>query len=76
MHLVRLRPDARDRVSALRPERVERLEAVWAAATAHAAARQITSYGVIVLRGLEGGWLVAAVEGSAEGDFTLGRCTS
>lgn len=76
VHLVRLLPDARGRVSALRPLRVERLEEVWAAATEHASSRQLPSYGVIVLRSLDGGWLVAAVGESVEGGFTRGRCAS
>jgi len=76
VHLVRLLPDARARVEALEAVRVERLEDVWAAATTHAASRQISSYGVIVLRASDGGWLVAAVSGSPEAAFTRARCTS
>lgn len=76
LHLVRLRPGARARVDALRPRRVERLEEVWAAATEHAASRQLAAYGVIVLGGLDGSWLVAAVDDSPEARFTRARCTS
>jgi CDP-diacylglycerol pyrophosphatase len=74
LHLVRLLPDARPRVDALRPITVERLEEVWPAATEHASSRQLTSYGVILIRGLGGDWLVAAVGGSPEGSFTRSRC--
>jgi CDP-diacylglycerol pyrophosphatase len=74
LHLVRLLPGARARVSALQPIRVERLEDVWAAAAEHAAPRGLTAYGVIVLLGSEGGWLVAADANSPEGSFTLARC--
>ena len=74
VHLVRLLPGARARVSALRPIRVERLEDVWAAAAEHASSRGLTSYGVIVLRVSAGGWVVAADGGSPEGSFTLARC--
>jgi CDP-diacylglycerol pyrophosphatase len=76
VHLVRPLPGARGRVSALGPIRVERLEEVWAAAAEHAASRQMPSYGVIVLPAAEGGWLVAAVDGSPETSFTRSRCTS
>jgi CDP-diacylglycerol pyrophosphatase len=76
LHLVRLLPTARPRVDALRPIRVERLEESWAAAREHASTRQLASYGVIVIRGLDGGWLVAAVGDSPEGSFTRARCTS
>jgi CDP-diacylglycerol pyrophosphatase len=74
LHLVRLRPGARTRVDALRPIRVERLEDVWAGAAEHASARGLPSYGVIVLLGSDGGWLVAADGASPEGSFTLARC--
>ncbi len=67
-------PDARPRVDALRPIKVERLEEVWPAATEHASSRRLESYGVILIRGLDGGWLVAAVGGSPEGSFTRSRC--
>jgi CDP-diacylglycerol pyrophosphatase len=76
LHLVRLLPGARAQVDALRPIRVERLEDVWPAAAEHAASRQLASYGVILIRGLDGGWLVAAVGGSPEGSFTRSRCVS
>lgn len=74
LHLVRLLPGARARVSALQPIRVERLEDVWAAAAEHAAPRGLTAYGVLVLLGSEGGWLVVADGNSPEGSFTLARC--
>jgi CDP-diacylglycerol pyrophosphatase len=74
VHLVRLLPDARHRVNALRPTRVERLEDVWAAATGDAASRRLTSYGVIVVRGSEGGWMVAASDAFLEVSFTRARC--
>jgi len=76
LHLVRLLPGARSEVDVLHPIQVERLEDVWPAATEHAASRQLTSYGVILIRGLEGGWLVAAVARSPEGSFTRSRCVS
>lgn len=76
LHLVRLLPDARERVNALRPIQVVRLEDVWAAATEHASTRALTSYGVIVARGSEGGWVVAASGDSPEASFTRARCTS
>jgi CDP-diacylglycerol pyrophosphatase len=76
LHLVRLLPGARSEVDALGPIQVERLEDVWPAATEHAAARQLASYGVILIRGLDGGWLVAAVARSPEGSFTRSRCVS
>jgi hypothetical protein len=76
VHLVRLLPGARGRVDALQPVRVERLEEVWPAATEHAASRQIPSYGVIVVRGSDGGWLVGAVSDSPEASFTRARCLS
>jgi CDP-diacylglycerol pyrophosphatase len=74
LHLVRLLPGARARVSAMQPIRVERLEEVWAAAAEHASSRRLDSYGVIVLRGSEGSWVVAAVGDSPEANFALARC--
>jgi CDP-diacylglycerol pyrophosphatase len=74
LHLVRLLPGARARIGALRPILVERLEDTWSAATEHAASRGLTSYGVIVLLGSDGGWVVATDDGSPEGSFTLARC--
>jgi len=76
LHLVRLLPGARSEVDALGPIQVERLEDVWSAATEHAASRQLASYGVILIRGLNGGWLVAAIARSPEGSFTRSRCVS
>ena len=76
LHLVRLLPGARAQISTLEPVRVTQLEESWAAAAQHAAARQLPSYGVIVVLASDGGWLVAAVEGSPEIKFTRGRCTS
>ena len=76
VHLVRLLPGARSQLSTLEPVAVTRLEESWPAAAQHAATRQLTSYGVIVVLAPEGGWLVAAVEGSPEITFTRGRCTS
>lgn len=76
LHLVRLLPDARERVNALRPIQVARLEDVWAAATEHASARALASYGMIVLSGSERGWVVAASGDALEAIFTRARCTS
>jgi CDP-diacylglycerol pyrophosphatase len=74
LHLVRLLPEARPPVDALRPIKAERLEGVWPAATEHASSRRLASYGVILIRGLDAGWLVAAVGGSPEGSFTRSPC--
>lgn len=74
VHLVRLLPDGRERVNALKPTRVERLEDVWSAAAGHAASRQLAPYGVIVLRGSDGGWTVATSANSLEAGFTRARC--
>ncbi|HME70823.1 MAG TPA: CDP-diacylglycerol diphosphatase [Myxococcota bacterium] len=74
VHLVRLTADARTRVTALEPVRVERLEDTWMAAAANAWRRRIASYGVIVIRSADGGWLVAADSASPEADFTIARC--
>ena len=76
LHLVRLLPDARPRVDALRPIKVEGREEVWSASTEHASSRQLASSGVIPIRGRDGGWLVAAVGGSPEGRFTRSRCVA
>ena len=76
VHLVRLLPGARERIDALRPVRVERLENVWAAATEHADSKQTPSYGVIVVGTPDGGWLVGTVSDSPEGNFTQSRCRS
>jgi CDP-diacylglycerol pyrophosphatase len=74
VHLVRLAADARARVTALEPVRIGRLEDTWMAATANAWRRGIASYGVIVIRSADGGWLVAADSSSPEADFTVARC--
>lgn len=74
VHLVRLSADARARVTALEPVRVERLEDTWMAVAANAWRRRIASYGVIVIHSADGGWLVAADATSPEADFTIARC--
>ena len=58
IHIVRLLPGARARLDALSPATIERLEDVWPVVAQHAAARDATSYGVIVVRSLDRGWLV------------------
>ena len=74
IHLVRLLPDARARIDALRPAVIARLEEVWLAARQHAAGRGLTAYGVIVVQSLDGGWLVATDAGAIETAFTAARC--
>ena len=76
VHLARRSAGAGARLDALRPVRVDRLEDVWAAAAGHASARGLDLYGVIVLRGPDGGWLVAADADSPEAGFTRARCDS
>ncbi|HEV8534082.1 MAG TPA: CDP-diacylglycerol diphosphatase [Methylomirabilota bacterium] len=76
IHLVRLLPQARPRVDALNPARVDRLEEVWLAAGRHAAGRGLNAYGVIVILASDGGWLVASEAGSPEEEYTIGRCGS
>ena len=76
IHLVRLLPGARARIDALRPAAVSRLEEVWVAAEQHAAGRGLTAYGVVVVRSLERGWLVATEAGSTEAAFSDARCAS
>ena len=75
IHLVRLAADARARVTKLEPVRVERLQDTWMAASANAWRRRIATYGVIVIRSADGGWLVAADSTSPEADFTIARCS-
>ena len=74
IHLVRLTTDARTRLTDLQPVRVQRLEDTWMAVAANAWRRGITSYGVIVIRSSDGGWLVAADSTSPEEDFTVAGC--
>jgi CDP-diacylglycerol pyrophosphatase len=74
VHLVRLRPGARDAVAARDPERVQRLGDVGPAAARHAAARGTARYGVLVVREPGGDFLVLSDAGATEHDFTLGRC--
>jgi CDP-diacylglycerol pyrophosphatase len=76
IHLVRLLPDARARIDALKPDAIARLEEVWTAAAQHAAGRELTEYGVIVVQSLDHGWLVAADAGATEIAFTAARCGS
>ena len=76
IHLVRLLPGARSGLDALGPVSIERLEDVWPVAEQSAAGRGLTSYGVIVVRSLDHGWLVAADAGVTETAFTVGRCAS
>ena len=74
IHLVRLRQDARKRLTSQNPPRVERLEHVWDAAARHAAGLGLRSYGVIVARASDGNFLVAADGGSPEREFTQYVC--
>ena len=76
IHLVRLLPGARSGLDALGPVSIERLEDVWPVAEQSAAARGLTSYGVIVVQSLDRGWLVVADAGVTETAFTVGRCAS
>jgi len=76
IHLVRLLPGTRAGLDALGPVSIERLEDVWPVAEQSAAARGLTSYGVIVVQSPDRGWLVAADPGVTETAFTAGRCKS
>jgi CDP-diacylglycerol pyrophosphatase len=74
IHLLRLLPGARERIDALGPATVDRLEEVWLAAERQAAARGWSGYGVIVVAAPVRGWLVAAGPEVVETALTAGRC--
>jgi CDP-diacylglycerol pyrophosphatase len=74
VHIVRLGPGARERVTAA-AARVADLGDVWDAAARSAQERGLADYGVLVTRDAGGaGFLVLAQRASPESDFTAASC--
>jgi CDP-diacylglycerol pyrophosphatase len=74
IHIVRLRSDARRRFDGARSGRVQDLDEVWSAAAKKAQAANLRSYGVLVARRRDGGFLVLVDERSPEKLYTLWEC--
>ena len=74
IHLLRLRNDARSRLTVDIVKRVATLDGVWNVAEVIAKAQGLADYGVLVSSDLAGGYLVSVTSGSPEEAFTDWRC--
>ena len=75
VHMVRLTPGARARLTADSPARAPHLDLVWDVAARHAAAKGLTSYGVLVMRDdAANDFLVITRRESPEYQFTAATC--
>ncbi|MBJ6723121.1 CDP-diacylglycerol diphosphatase [Geomesophilobacter sediminis] len=74
VHVVRLKPDARQRFTKLPQARVPNLDQVWRTAREKAEAAKFTDYGVLVASSPDGGYLVVVDPVSPEKEFTEAYC--
>jgi CDP-diacylglycerol pyrophosphatase len=74
VHIVRLEPDARQRLLKAHATRVDKLGEVWSAAGKVAAAAGLADYGVLVAAHPEGGFIVAVDSVSPEKSYGVERC--
>ena len=75
VHMVRLTPGARARLTTDSPARAPHLDLVWDVAARHAAAKGLASYGVLVMRDdASNDFLVTTQRGSPEDQFTASTC--
>jgi hypothetical protein len=73
--MVRLTPGARAHLTADSPARAPHLDLVWDVAARHAAAKGLTSYGVLVMRDdAANDFLVITRRESPEYQFTAATC--
>ena len=74
VHIVRLAPEASQRLDQENPSYVRTLDDIWATAARDAAAKGLDDYGVLVKQGPVGGFWVAVTSYSPESAFTQWRC--
>jgi|SRR5208282_5485551 len=77
IHIVRLADGARNKLNALEPRHVKKLDDVWTAATRHASDAGLSGheYGIAVAYDPKSGeFLVVTVSGSAEERFAVSKC--
>ena len=74
IHIVKLKADARARLSELPLILVKDLNSVWAVAQRAANERQFSDYGVLVFDASQGGFLIAVTQESPEHTYTQVRC--
>jgi len=74
VHILRLKIDARQRLSELPASRLLDLDEVWRAAGRSAAEINLDDYGVIVLSHPDGGFMVRVEKNSPEWLYTEGTC--
>jgi CDP-diacylglycerol pyrophosphatase len=74
VHIVRLLKDGRQRIDVLRPIRIDDLDDTWRAAATHAKSMGYESYGVAVMQGKGGGYLVVSTDVSPEFAYTESTC--
>jgi CDP-diacylglycerol pyrophosphatase len=74
VHIVRLEPDARQRLLKAHATRVDKLGEVWSAAGKVAAATGLADYGILVAAHPEGGFIVAVDSASPEKSYGVERC--
>jgi CDP-diacylglycerol pyrophosphatase len=74
VHILRLKNDARQRFAGLPASRIEDLDGVWRAASQSAAEMNLHDYGVLVVRDLDGGFMVRVEKDSPELLYTDWTC--
>jgi CDP-diacylglycerol pyrophosphatase len=74
VHILRLRKDARQRFTAARMARVQKLDEVWSAAGRLAATARLADYGVLVTSHPEGGFIVLIDWMNTEKLYAVDRC--
>ncbi len=74
VHILRLRPDARQRFAKLPSARISVLEEVWGAAARSAAQAGLADYGILVASHPQGGFVVLVDPDSPENDYGVERC--
>lgn len=74
IHLVRLKPNARNQIVQLPTTWVTDLDKVWHAANQSAKEMNLTDYGIIVFSHPDGGFIVHVEKGSPEWLYTEAKC--
>lgn len=74
VHILRLAPDAREKLEKEVPIYVSSLDHIWAIAAIGAAAKGLEDYGVLVSQRRQGDYLVMVMDASPETAFTKWRC--
>ena len=74
VHVLRLRPDARERFAKAHTSQVRKLDEVWQAAARTAAAAGLSDYGILVASQPQGGFVVVVDKASPEKSYGIERC--